>query len=219
MRIAFSSVGLLGTFLLLAACAETTPSSFAVGGTTRLSSGLADPCRGSKFDADHADPRCLHHGVGSNTPPASAVRVSLSQNATARTGYDAGLSVDIVNVSHAPLLLDMDSSCGTFEGQASNATATSFESDCFGFCESGPEPHVLRVTLEPDGVIHKKVKFYAVQTRVVMNDHDACVQRTVGGLPAGVYDLRITLPWTDAVPEDPGVTRPRVVESRLTVTP
>jgi hypothetical protein len=206
--------------VLLSACIDASQRPTAiVNGEARLSSAAVDPCDGTSFDADNADPRCIHHGVGSNTPPADALRVSLSKGASVRSGYDAGLSVDIVNVSKHPVSLDMDSSCGTFEGQASNGSTNSYETDCLGLCENGPEPHVLRVTLEPGGVIHKKVKFYAVQTRVVMNDKDACVTRSIGALPPGDYDLQVTLPWTDPVPGDPGVTRPRVLESKLTVTP
>lgn len=214
-----TSLGVLGLFLTLGACAETT-AAVPVNGTTTLSSAFAagDPCRGKAFDADHADPRCMHHGIGSNTPPPSAVRISMAPNATARSGYDAEIYVDITNVTSEPLLLDMDDACGTFEGQASNVSATSFESDCFGLCAGSSEPHVLRVTLEPGGTIKKKVKFFAVQTRVMMDEHEECVQKTMGGLPPGVYDLRVTLPWTDAVPEDTAVTRPRVIESKLTVT-
>ena len=123
------------------------------------------------------------------------------------------------NATDEPLLLDVDDACGTFEAQASNATSNSFESDCFGACGRGPEAHVLRVTLEPGGVIRKKVKFYAVQTRLVADDREECVTRTVGGLPPGAYSLQVTLPWTDAIPGDPAVSRPRVIEAPLTITP
>jgi hypothetical protein len=85
-------------------------------------------------------------------------------------------------------------------------------------CAGGAEPHVLRVTLEPGGVIRKRVRFFAVQTRVMLDSHEECVTRTTGGLPPGAYDLRVTLPWTDPIPDDPTVTRPKVLEAQLTVT-
>jgi hypothetical protein len=129
------------------------------------------------------------------------------------------LILEMRNVSAEPLLVDVQDACGTFEATASSPEATSFETDCFGLCGGGPEPHLLRVTLEPGGVIHKHVKFFAVMTRVVLNDHEECTERTMGGLPPGRYDLRITLPWTDPIPDDPAATRPRVVEAALTVTP
>jgi hypothetical protein len=190
-----------------------------VTGSATLTSGVTGPCRGTSFDADNADPRCLHHGIGAETPPPSALRVSLVSSPVVQSGRDAGLVLEMQNVTSAPLPLDVDDSCGTFDAQASNASSSSFETDCFGLCGGGPEPHVLRVTLEPGGVVRKHVKFYAVQTRVMMDDKDECVERTMGGLPQGEYDLRITLPWTDPIPEDPAVTRPRVVEAKLTVTP
>lgn len=190
----------------------------AVDGTATLSSGSADPCRGALFDADSADPRCFHHSVGVQSPAPSALHVALASSPVARSGYDAGLVLEMTNASSEPLPLDVEDVCGTFEAQASNASANSFESDCFGACEGGPEPHVLRVTLEPGGVVRKKVRFYAVQTRIQLDNHDECVTKTVGALPPGSYDLRVTLPWTDPVPEDPTVTRPRVITAQLTVT-
>ena len=207
----------LGFFaaLTLVACAGTRPATDA----TKLTSGLVDPCRGASFDADKADPRCLHHGVGEVTPGADALKVSLETPASVRSGYDAGLELEMRNVSLAPIALDVDDSCGTFEATASNDGAKSFETDCFGMCGRGPEPHVLRVTLEPGGVVRKHVKFYAVETRIVLDEHQECVERTTGGLPPGDYALRITLPWTDAVAEHPEVARPRVFEDTLHVTP
>jgi hypothetical protein len=191
----------------------------AVNGTTTLSSGTADPCRGSLFDADGADPRCLHHSDGVQAPVPSALRLAFAGSPVARSGYDARLVLEMTNTSNEPLALEMEDACGTFEAQASNPLALSFEADCLGICAGGPEPHVLRVTLEPGGIVRKKVKFYAVQTRLQMDDREGCVTKTVGALPPGAYDLRVTLPWTDPVPGDPTVTRPRVLTAQLTVTP
>ena len=192
-----------------------------VDGAATLSSGIADPCRGALFDADNADPRCLHHGVGTaGARAAGASRVALASTPVVRSGYDGGFVVEMTNVTSEPLALDLDDSCGTFEGQASSPELNSFESDCFGMCAGGPDPHVLRVSLEPGGVVRKKVRFYAVQTRVMLDSHEECVDpKTVGALPPGPYDLRVTLPWTDPIPDDPEVTRPRVLTAQLTVTP
>jgi hypothetical protein len=216
MRFVFPALAGLGVTLLVGGCARGVPVNAAT-----LSSGTAagDACRGMAFDADAADPRCLHHGVIEHTPPASALRVGFASAPVARSGYDAGLVLQMQNATDEPLLLDVDDACGTFEAQASNAAANSFESDCFGACGRGPEPHVLRVTLEPGGVIRKRVKFFAVQTRLVADDREECVTRTIGGLPPGAYSLQVTLPWTDAIPGDPAVSRPRVIEAPLTVTP
>jgi hypothetical protein len=205
-----------GFALLLAACEETTRRP--VTSTTTLTSATAAVCHGRAFDADDADPACLHHGVGALTPPPSALKVSLVTPPTVRAGYDAGLVVEMQNVSSAPLTLDVDDSCGTFEGIASNDKTTSFESDCIGMCANASEPHVLRVTLDPGGVVRKKVKFVAVETRIMTDDHGTCGRHTTGALPPGSYDLRVTLPWTDQVEEDPSVSRPRVLESKLTIS-
>ena len=129
-----------------------------------------------------ADPRCLHHGVGELTPSPQALSVSLAAPAIVRSGYDAGLLLELRNVSTVPIALDVDDSCGTFEATASNDKDSSFETDCLGMCGHRPEPHVLRVTLEPGGVVRKHVKFFAVQTRVVLDEHQECTERATGGL-------------------------------------
>ena len=215
------SAALSTTTLLGCALVGCLSHHLPVNGTVILSSGRADPCRGAHFDADSPDARCLHHSNGEQLPAPSALRVALegSPVAQTRSGYDAGLVLEMTNVSSEPLSLDLDDSCGTFEAQASNSTTSSYESDCFGACGGSPEPHVLRLTLEPGGVVRKRVKFVAVQTRIVMDVHDDCVERTVGALPPGAYDLRVTLPWTDPIPSDPAVTRLRVLTAQLTVTP
>jgi hypothetical protein len=203
--------------VVLAAC--HAHSAAPVADTTSLTSAAALACTGAQFDADNASPLCLHHGNGTLTPAPDKLTVTLVAPTSVKSGYDAGLVVEMKNTSDAPLALDVDDSCGTFEAVASNAKTTSFETDCFGLCAEGPEPHVLRVMLEPGGVVHKKVKFFAVETRVMMDEHDACVTRTTGGLPPGDYDLHVTLPWTDPVAADPEVTRPRVLEAKLSIAP
>jgi len=214
-----STLGAVGFVLLavasLGGCASTKPAT----SEASLTSATIDPCRGTSFDADQADPRCLHHGVGELTPSPQALSVSLAAPAIVRSGYDAGLLLELRNVSTVPIALDVDDSCGTFEATASNDKDSSFETDCLGMCGHRPEPHVLRVTLEPGGVVRKHVKFFAVQTRVVLDEHQECTERATGGLPPGDYTLRVTLPWTDALPEHPEVSRPRVFESSLHVTP
>jgi hypothetical protein len=233
MGTAVTCVMAIGVSCLLVGCMGWLHAPLA--GRATLSSGTADPCRGVTFDADDADPRCLHHGTGVESPAPSGLQIALasaragegestlheasSSPLVAKSGYDARLVVELKNTSHEPLPVDLDDSCGTFEAQASNESANSFESDCFGACGNGPEPHVFSVTLEPGGIVRKKVKFYAVQRRVIMDEHQECVTRTLGSLPPGEYQLRVTLPWTDPVPDDPTVMRPRVVEAPLTITP
>jgi hypothetical protein len=218
MRTAVGGLTLLAGTCILAGCLGGS-RRLPVNGSATLTSAATDPCRGPFFDADQADPRCVHHSLGTQAPAPAGLRVALASAPVARSGLDAGLVLEMTNASDAPLPLEVDDSCGTFEAQASNPTTSSFESDCFGVCGGSPDPHVLRVTLEPGGVVRKRVKFYAVQTRILLDDNEECVEKTVGGLPPGSYDLRVTLPWTDPIPEDPAVTRPRVLTSLLTVTP
>jgi hypothetical protein len=196
-------------------CAET---SSAVG-TTSLTSGIVDACRGDAFNADMPDPGCVHRGVGVSGPAPDGLRIAFAGPLLAHSGGDAGIIVEMTNTTNQPLAVEVDDSCGTFEGQAWSSKASSFHSECFGVCGKSPEPRVLRVTLEPGGVIRKSVKFSAVQTHTAPDSQGECIARAAGILPAGEYALRVNLPWADPVADDPGVMRPRVLEGQLTVTP
>jgi hypothetical protein len=128
------------------------------------------------------------------------------------------LVVELRNVSGAPLPVDVDSACA-WTATATDGEHTSFETDCGGICGPGPDPSLLRVTLDPDGVIVKRVHFYATQTREVQAAHDRCEQHSAGALPPGRYKVSIVLPWSEPEAEHPGVLVARTVDVPLTVTP
>jgi hypothetical protein len=119
-------------------------------------------------------------------------------------------------VSGAPLPLDVDDSCLTFTGQAENGSARSFDSECGGLC--GSSPTMLRVTLEPGGVVRKRVDFEAVMRSV---KGDECTERVLGPLPPGRYTLTVFLPWTDPkpIPGNADARDSRVLEAPLVVDP
>jgi hypothetical protein len=177
----------------LVACASSTPPPVAA---TTLSSGATESCRGGQFDADDPDPRCLHHHVSETAPPASsALKVTVHADSVAKAGHEADLVVEMRNVTAAPLAVDVDSSCAWL-ATATDGEHNSLESDCKDECEHGTEPNVLHVTLDPDGVVVKKVRFYAVQTRGIENDHDQCEHHSAGALPPGRYTVSVHLPWS-----------------------
>jgi hypothetical protein len=207
----------LGLSVVLGGCFGAQAASPA--GTTTLTSGMADPCRGAAFDADALDARCTLHGAGAAAPVPEGLRLTLAGPTTATSGADVGVVVEMTNTTTAPLPVDVEEGCGTFEGQASNDKASSFETDCFGVCEKAPEARVVHVTLEPGGVVRKRVKFSAVQTKTAPDARGECTTSATGALPPGDYDLRVTLPWIDPVEGRPDVSRPRVLEEKISVTP
>jgi (2Fe-2S) ferredoxin len=133
-----------------------------------------------------------------------------------KSGTTGAIALEMRNVSGAPLTLDVDDSCLAFTAEAENAAAQSLDSECGGLCGSGPT--MLRVTLEPNGVLRRRVDFEAVMHSV---KGDACTERVLGPLPPGSYTLRIFLPWTDPAPiaGNADARASRVFEGALVVDP
>jgi hypothetical protein len=211
-------VASFASLLSVVACA---PSRAPETASTTLSSGssaapVADVCRGATFDADDADPRCLRSRVTAPPPAAKDLQVTLHADSVAKAGHEAVLVLEMRNVSSAPLTLDVDSGCA-FKAVATNGEASSFETDCGGLCTSAPEAQVLHVALAPQGVIVKRVHFYATELREIMGDKDRCEQHSAGPLPPGRYTLSVALPWAD--PDNTGAEITRKVEGTITVTP
>lgn len=153
-------------------------------------------CRGSSFDADEASSTCAVPAGTPRTPPREALSIRIAERpAVVRSGETAVFTLEIRNVTTAPLAFDLESSCLAWEAEASNATASTFESDCGGLC--GREPTMLRFTLDPGGVVRKRVRLTATMRRV---GGDECKEESLGPLPVGSYTMQVTLPWTDASP-------------------
>jgi hypothetical protein len=77
---------------------------------------------------------------------------------------------------------------------------------------------MLHLTLEPNGVLVKRVDFEAVMRSIRGDD---CAEKVLGPLPAGSYALRIFLPWSDPkpIPGNADARASRVFEGRLDVDP
>lgn len=163
-----------------------------------------EPCRGLRFDLDAPDARCLvpHDRLASPDFAALAIRLREAP-ARVRSGETATFTLDLENASTVPLDVPVPEGCLVWETVASNARASSFESECGGLCGSGPT--MTRVTLEPGGLLTKKIDFAATRMQVVGEE---CETRDGGPLPPGDYTLSITLPWTMPAPI-PGNARAR----------
>lgn len=168
-----------------------------------------ESCRGQAFDFEDRDVRCVIPYGDFVAPPAQSLAIrTVPSPVVIRSGEERDLTLELRNVSGAPLVVDLDDSCLAFEAVATNATATSFESECGGLC--GTPTQKLRVTLEPNGVIRKNVRFAAVIRKVT---GDRCENKVHGPLPPGEYRLEVTLPWSDAE------RGPRKFEGALRVVP
>ena len=179
---------------------------------------VSPACTGKQFDADDPDPRCLRHRAGEAAPDPKALAVTVHADSIAKSGHETDLVVEMRNASGKPLTLDVDPAC-SFEPTATDGTNQSFETDCGGICGSTGEPNVLHVTLDPDGVVVKRVRFFATQTRVVVGPHGDCEEHAVGALPPGRYKVTVSLPWAYPSSEAPGRLDARMVDVPLTITP
>ncbi len=141
-------------------------------------SSPGEPCRGVAFDADAPDPRCLLPYRQIDNVDTSRLRLRLAKPATVHSGEEAQFILEMQNVSEHMLVVELDDSCDDFEGEASNGRATTFESDCGGLCGRGPDAKILRLLLDPGGVVRKSVRLSATMKRVVANG-DECVERTL----------------------------------------
>jgi hypothetical protein len=195
---------------LLSSCAHAS-------GTTRPSATVRDGCRGRELDFDRPPAACVVPHAELATPPAGALAVTtVPAPAHVKSGKTGVIVVELRNFTGAPLTFDVDDSCLAFTAEAESGALKSMDSECGGLC--GSAPSMLHVTLEPDGVLVKRVDFEAVMRSVRGDD---CAEKVLGPLPAGSYALRIFLPWSDPkpIPGNPDARASRVFEGRLVVEP
>jgi len=188
-------VALFGPLPLVTGCSPSPRYA-----DVRVTSGAPlDPCDGIPFDADDPDPRCLRHTPSAPAPPAEAIALSIRGETVVRTGEAASVVVELRNTSDAPVTLDVDTEC------AFDAVARGGEGgdDCVRPCARGVEPRIVHVRLEPEGVVVKRARFYAVDVRT-LEDHDRCATRTLGVLLPGAYTARVHVwPAADRVVDAP----------------
>jgi hypothetical protein len=214
MKLTHMSALASALFGLVACAHEGTPPA---SSQTTLSSGtVSDACKGAQFDADDPDPRCVRHDVSSPAPPKDAIKVTLHADSIVKSGAESVLVVEMRNVTSEPITLDVDTTCA-FAAVAKNDEASSYESDC-ALCMRGADSSVLHVVLAPDGVVVKRIHFYAIEKRVSLL-HDKCDESSLGPLPPGRYALTVTLPWSDPNPENPSNTDARRIAAAITVAP
>lgn len=197
--------------------ATVVPACTHASGASGATAPAHEACRGAEFDFDRPPPACVVPHAELTTPPAGALAVStVPAPAHVPSGKTGPISLELRNVSGAPLTLDVDDACLTFTAEAENAAAKSMDSECGGLC--GSAPTMLRVTLEPNGVLRKRVDFEAVMRSI---KGDACTEKVLGPLPPGRYTLRIFLPWTEPkpIPGNPDARASRVFEGPLVVDP
>jgi hypothetical protein len=151
-----------------------------------------------------------------SAPPVGALKLRVVEPATIRSGAQATFTVEMQNVTRARLTVDFLEGCLNWDTQADDGKHATFDSECGGLC--GTEPEMLRVTLEPGGVVRKKVSLSATMRRVAGDD---CKEQSLGPLPAGRYTMKVGLPWTDPkpIPGNDRARASRVFETSLVVTP
>ena len=195
---------------LLSSCAHAS-------GTTRRPASAGEDCRGREFDFDRPPAACIVPHAQLATPPVGALAVTtIPAPAHVKSGKTGAIVVELRNVTGAPLTFDVDDSCLAFTAEAESGAVKSMDSECGGLC--GSAPSMLHLTLEPNGVLVKRVDFEAVMRSIRGDD---CAEKVLGPLPAGSYALRIFLPWSDPkpIPGNADARASRVFEGRLDVDP
>jgi hypothetical protein len=176
-----------------------------------------DPCRGTSFDADAPPVACMVKSEQApRAPSPGALKLQVIEQATIRSGAQATFTLEMQNATAAPLTIDFLDGCENWDAQADDGKHRTFESECGGLC--GTQPQMLRATVDPGGVVRKRVTLRATMRRVAGDD---CKEKSLGPLPPGRYMMTVVLPWTDPkpIPEDDSARASRIFETPLVVTP
>lgn len=203
---------LLACGLLVGSCAARQAVSSPAPSTEAFT------CRGGAIDADQPLPGCVVPRL-SLEPPAEALRIRVrGALPTIRSGGVTSFDLEMQNVSGRMLAFDVGDSLGAFHTEAFNATFATFQTECggLGIGGLGTRATVVRVHLDPDGTVRKRVWLSATMARIVVKE-EKCVAEQLGALPPGNYTLRVQLPWSDPTPGAPNSRTMRFFDAPLVV--
>lgn len=200
MREGFRTVALV-TATLLAACAKS-------GAPLQSASSPAtsnDPCRGNDLDVDRVAKACAHTRPKERAPGPESLRIELEGPAAPiRSGESAEAVLRFRNVSGKPLAFQLEAMCGESFGTQvlrADGSRADVEEDVggLGLCDTVPG---VRVKLEPDGVLTKRLTVAAVAQRWVPvdpKDPEGPLELAPRSpIAPGTYTLEVSLPlYTD----------------------
>lgn len=143
--------------------------------------------------------------------------------ASVRSGEEVTMSVRMTNLTSAPMELDVTLGCLAFGAAAHNAgkderADEEYSDECAhmgGLCGRG---RPVRVTLEPQGSLTKRIVF-AAKVKRLEKEGDECVWHPARALPPGRYLVRVTLPFQDPIPGKPHSVQSRTVAGSVVVVP
>jgi hypothetical protein len=184
-------------------------------------SSVPASCRGHDLDLDRLPHECTHELPDATAPGPEALHIVLELPPEGiRSGQQATAWVRFINVSPAPLLLQLNASCtDPFETEIVDARdrRVDLENDIggLGLCSTTPGVHVL---LEPGGRLSKRLDVSA-RAQHWAEDRKTKTFSLAPGSPIapGTYTLVLDLPLQQNAPHG----EPQRVEltSSLKITP
>jgi hypothetical protein len=185
-----------------------------------------DPCRGADLSLGEAATACRSDLAMADPPPPAMVEIAIEPTPV-RSGAVDHVHVVFRNVSGAPIDLFVPGTL-RFDTSIWNGTQRVDErweiaSLLLGMvaCRDGADCRPVQVHLDPGGRIVATIDVDVRTTIVRAGAVAGTLERSDGGpIPPGLYQIRVTLPWSDPVPGSATSARtPRTLEAPLTVAP
>ncbi|MDQ3034276.1 MAG: hypothetical protein M3Y87_17850 [Myxococcota bacterium] len=196
-----------------------------VATTTTAATGPHDPCHGVDLSLGEAAMHCRAEGEADAPPTTEVVDVTIATRAL-QSGADGVVDVVFRNVSSAPIELSFPGSLhfdpSIWDGERRIDERWEISGLAGGSigCRAGVDCRPVRVLLEPQGALTASLPL-AVRTIVLRDGATAgTTERSdAGPIAPGEYEVRVLLPWMDAVAgTTTGARTPRIVRAPLSIT-
>lgn len=205
----------------------------ACGGASGSAAGAAsagsvtphDPCDGAELSLGEAAESCRAEGELDAPPSSDVVEVAIATRELP-SGVEGVAHVTFRNLTDAPVALSFPGSLrfesSLWSGERRVDTRTEMSGLAVGAvgCRAGADCRVVRVRLAPGGTLTASLPMSG--RVVVLRDGASAgsLERSDGGaIPPGEYEMRVMLPWMDAVAgTTTGARTPRIVRAPLTIT-
>jgi hypothetical protein len=200
-------------------------SAAGAGGASSTVEVAHDPCDGADLSLGEAAEHCRVEGEVDAPPGGDAVEVVIATRALA-SGVDSIAHVTFRNTTADAIELSFPGSLrfesSLWSGERRVDTQIEMSGLAVGAvgCRAGADCRVVRVRLAPGGTLTASLPMSG--RVVVLRDGASAgsLERSDGGaIPPGEYELRVMLPWMDAVEgTTTGARTPRIVRGPLTIT-
>ncbi len=180
---------------------ETPPPAPIVTIVTIVTQPATPPCRGVKLDLDQLlkDGQCGMPAPSAETPSAEGLQIALEVPAKITTNTTATATLVMTNAHSTPLTFELEMGCGADAFAPKVYDAKGDRADLITECAflSGCEQLTMRVTLEPQGRLTKKIPI-SMRSKILGTD---CLSSRMKPLAKGTYTATVDVPlWKKARP-------------------